>query len=133
MAQLQIELTGVLTGTPGSASYFASGLQDLLPVSFCQVCAGKQNDVLSGLVSSAGSPFSVPFGTITKARVIVFKLLAGATMAVTITTGKGPATLPVSDELVLLVKNPGDEVTAITIDTGSQSVDLAYLVAGDIG
>lgn len=130
--QIQIKLDGVLSGTPSAFSWGASGIQDLLPIGFCTVCAGKQNDTLSALVSSSSSLFSVPFGTITKARVLAFKVLAGTTITLHVTTAKGTAILPVSDEFLLLLKNPGDEATSISIDTNSQQVDVAYLVAGDI-
>jgi hypothetical protein len=130
----QVQLQGILTGGPAAPSFYSGTLMELLPVSFCDCYTGLESGVLSNLLSGGGSPppFVLSFGTITKARVIAFRLLAGLTVTVTLTTALGPATFNVSDQFLLRVRNPGDEVTAISINTNSQTVDLAYLIAGDV-
>ena len=133
MQSNQIQLTGVLTGTPANTGYFSASLVDLLQLNFCDCYACLVNRVESEIVSSSGSPFALPFGTMTKARVVAIRLLAGVTINVTITTtAKGAATFPVSDLYVHRVRNPGDEILSITIDTSSQACDVAYLLAGDV-
>lgn len=128
----QVRLDGILSGGPSGLSYYSSTLQELLPVSFCDSYAGFGSKVESNLVSSDVSPFTIPLGTITKCRIFALRLLAGVTVKVNITTGLGVATFNVSDQLLLRCRNPGDEITAITLSTGSQTVDLAWLVAGDV-
>lgn len=130
----QIQLQGILTGGPAAPSFCSGTLSELLPVSFCDTYAGLESGILSNLISGGGSPppFVLSLGTITKARVIAFRILAGLTMTVSLTTALGVATFNVSDEFILRVRNPGDEVTAISINTNSQAVDLVYLISGDV-
>lgn len=127
-----IELTGVLSGTPAFCSAFSSSLQELLPLNFCDVYASLKSTVLSGITGSAGAPVPIPFESITKARVIAVRVVAGTTINLRITTAQGLAIIPVSDLFLLRARNPGDEVLSISIDSSSQQVDVAYLIAGDI-
>lgn len=128
----QVQLQGVLTGGPNVSGFSSGTLMELLPVSFCDTLAAIKNGILSNLISSDVSPFTLPFDTIVAARVIAFRLLAGATVKLNIRTALGVASLQISDQFLLRVRNPGDEVLGITISTNAQSVDLAYLVAGDV-
>lgn len=133
MAQsITIELEGVLSGTPSPLSAFSSSLAQLLPINFCDVYSAGKVTVLSNVSGSSGSPYPIPFEAITKARVIAIRVLAGTTINLRITTALGLAVLPVSDEFILRVRNPGDEVLSLAIDSTSQLVDVAYLIAGDV-
>ncbi len=127
-----VQLQGVLVGGPAASGLYSCGLTEVLPIAFCDTYTGQQDGTLSNLVSSDVSPYAVPFGTVTKARVIAFKLLAGATFKLNIVTALGTATIPVSDQFLLRVRNPGDEVLSMSISTGSQACDIAYAVFGDV-
>jgi len=126
----RIELQGVLTGGPAGASYFSSTLQELLPLNFCDVYASEKHGIIT-VNSTDLAPFVLPFEGITKGRVIAFKILAGLSMKIAMTTGLGVNNVPCSDLFFLRARNPGDEVTAISLITAAQPVDIAYLIAGD--
>ncbi len=126
----RIELQGVLTGGPAAASFFSSTLLELLPLNFCDVYASEKHGVIT-VNSTDLAPFVLPFEGITKARVIAVRILAGLSLKLLMTTGLGVNAVPVSDLFFLRVRNPGDEVTAISIVTAAQPVDIAYLIAGD--
>lgn len=132
MAQsTRVELQGVLTGAPSSPSFYSGTLQELLPVSFCDVYTAIKNGVIT-VNSTDGVPFILPFENILKGRIFALRLLAGLTCKVILTSGLGDAAFNVSDQFLLRVRNPGDEFTAIKIVTAAQQVDLAYLLAGDV-
>lgn len=127
-----VKLDGVLTAGPSGLSFGSCSLREIFPISFCDCYAGLQGAVESNLVSSDGSPFTLPMGTITKGRVLALRILAGLTVKVIVTTGLGVAILPMSDQLLLRCRNPGDEFTQVQISTSAQAVDLGWLISGDV-
>lgn len=125
-----IQLQGVLTGGPASPSYYSSTLAELLPLNFCDVYASETHGIIT-VNSTDLAPFVLPFQGITKGRLMAFRILAGLTMKILMTTALGVNAVPCSDLFLLRARNPDDEVTAISLVTGAQAVDVAYMLAGD--
>jgi hypothetical protein len=127
----QVQLQGILTAGPAAPGYGSGTLSEILPVSFCDTYQVIKNNVRT-INAANGSPLAIPLEGIVKCRIIALRILAGLTVQVTLTTGAGVAVFNVSDQFLLRVRNPGDEVTAISIGTNSQDCDIALLLAGDI-
>lgn len=127
----RIELQGVLTGGPAAPSYFSSTLAELLPLNFCDVYASEKHGIIT-INSTDLAPFVLPFEGITKCRLMAFRILAGLTMKIRLTSALGVNFVPCSDLFFLRVRNPDDEITALALITAAQSVDVAYMIAGDV-
>lgn len=78
------------------------------------------------------APYVVPLDTITKVRLLFVRVVTGNSIKLLLTTPNGGAdqVVPVSDQILIHVPNPGDEITAVKV---VGSADLNVFLAGDVG
>lgn len=133
MAQSNVvRVTGVATVDPASSALFTpSSLSQFLSLNL-EVTYGSAKGMERSTAGTVGSPDTLPFEGITKARFLAIRALSGVTIQVWITTALGIAKIPVSDELVWHAPNPGDEATLIQLALAGGSADFQYVLAGDV-
>lgn len=124
-----ITVAGVVRGSPATSALFTpTAFEPFLDLAL-EATYGSVKATQRSVNVDAAHPEALPLEGITKARFLAFRLLSGSTMQIWLTTALGVAKIPVSDEFVLHVPNPGDEVTAIQL---VGTADFSYLIAGDV-
>jgi len=125
-----IEITGVVSARPASTAFGACTLQELLPLNTRATYASTKYGGITIAAIDPAPPFNLDFEGIIAGRLFAMRLNSGDSIRVTITfASTGPATIPVSDELLIHNVNPGDEITAISF---VGAADISYVLAGDV-
>lgn len=124
MAQpVTVTVTGAVTAAPAATTALSPSLQDVLPFGISRTYSYRQPSSFS--VNSPTNPVSVGLGSITKVRFVMMSVI-GASVKVTITTGLGTATFPVSERWMWSSPNEGDQITAMSL-TGVSDIEMLLL------
>lgn len=118
--------TGSLSGTPSSGTEPLS-LQELMNTSFSGTYQSSKS-ARPSINSTDGSPFSIPFETITKVR--FFAIRARSTIKMLLTSPAGTDQITrISGLYIWQSPVDGDQLTAIKL---VGNADVEYILAGDV-
>lgn len=120
---------GALQGAPTASSVGTPSLTEILNTSFSNTY-GSSKAARPGIVgATVGSPYVIPFETITKVRMFAFRVRGGS-LEFRLTSAKGvDQALACSDIWLWHSPFAGDEITAIKV---IGTADLEYVIAGDV-
>jgi hypothetical protein len=122
-----VQHVGSLSGCPATPTTTFPTLQEIANTSFSRTYSQRIADTLSVVGATDLAPFSVPFGSITKARMVYLR--ASQTIKIKVTTLLAvDQVLPLSDMFLLHNPNEGDQITAIKV---VGTADIECVLAGD--
>ena len=119
-----VDLSGSLQVDPKSVTGTQAELFASLDLAFKATYAAA----IAGNLPISGT-FVVPLGAISKVRALAVRSADGQSLVVRVSSAAGnDQAIPLSGPLVLVVDNPGDELTAVSV-VGTGRIE--YLVAGN--